>query len=69
LSFAIIEGLDSARFSINPSTGALAFIIAPDFESPIDIGLDNVYNVRVRASDGAFVITQDIVVTITNVTD
>jgi serralysin len=69
LTYSITGGADSTRFNINASTGALTFIAPPDFEIPTDAGLDNIYNVTVQASDGVFVIAQDIIVTITNVTD
>jgi uncharacterized delta-60 repeat protein len=69
LSFAIIDGLDSVRFSINPTTGVLAFIAPPDFESPNDAGLDNIYNFRVQVSDGVLVIAQDFIFTVTDVAD
>lgn len=51
-SYSIVGGLDAARFTINASTGLLAFNTAPDFESPTDNGGNNVYDVTVRVSDG-----------------
>lgn len=45
-----ISGTDSSLFTINASTGVLAFLVAPDFESPGDSGANNVYNVTVRAT-------------------
>ena len=69
--FSIIGGADAAKFTINPSTGALRFanFASPDFENPTDVGANNTYIVQVRASDGAFFDTQTITVTITNVND
>ena len=49
--YTISGGVDSARFTINNSTGALAFVTAPNFENPLDSGGDNVYNVVVRGMD------------------
>ena len=40
-------------FTINATTGALAFVAAPNFESPADVGGDNVYDVTVQACDGS----------------
>ncbi len=68
LTFAISGGADTARFSINASTGALTFLAAPDFETPTDAGTNNVYEVQVSVSDGVNpAVTQDITVTVTNV--
>ena len=53
LTFSLFGGADAARFKINAATGALAFKVAPDFEAPTDVGHNNSYVVRVRASDGS----------------
>ena len=50
-----------------PTTGALSFLTAPDFEAPTDAGANNVYDVLVQASDGSLIDTQAIAVTVTNV--
>ncbi|MBI5924824.1 MAG: DUF4347 domain-containing protein, partial [Aquabacterium sp.] len=47
LTYSISGGADSAKFSINSSTGVLTFASAPDFESPTDAGGNNVYDVIV----------------------
>jgi tartrate-resistant acid phosphatase type 5 len=65
LTYSISGGADSTLFKINSSTGELTFITAPDFEAPIDAGIDNVYNVTVQASDGTLAAAQDIAVTVT----
>jgi hypothetical protein len=70
LTFSISGGADAALFTINPSTGALAFLAAPDFEHPLDAGTDNIYDVDVTVSDGnSGTDTQDIAVTITGIND
>jgi Ca2+-binding RTX toxin-like protein len=69
LSWSLVAGGDAARFTINASTGALAFATAPDFENPLDTGLDNVYNLTVQVSDGMLVTAQAIAITVTNVVD
>jgi predicted outer membrane repeat protein len=63
--YSIVGGVDAALFSIDPTTGVLTFITAPDFQTPGDVGADNVYDVIVQASDGTAVDTQAIAVTIT----
>ncbi|MES2939036.1 MAG: cadherin domain-containing protein [Pseudomonadota bacterium] len=69
VAYSITGGADSARFTINASTGALSFITAPDYENPLDAGANNVYDVTVQASDGTLADTQAIVVTVTNVNE
>ena len=68
LSYAIVGGADAAKFTINGTTGALAFDTAPDFEAPTDAGANNVYDVTVQVSDGSGGSdTQTIAVSIQNV--
>jgi hypothetical protein len=69
LTYSIAGGADAARFQINPSTGVLAFIAAPDFEAPSDADQDNSYVVQVSASDGSLTDTQTITVSVTDVND
>lgn len=67
-TYAIFGGADSSKFSIHPSTGALSFNSAPDFETPADAGANNVYDVIVSASDGqGNLAATAIAVTVTNV--
>ena len=54
--FQISGGEDAALFTIDPVTGALDFIEAPDYENPSDANGDNVYIVIVKITninDGA----------------
>ncbi|HPU16644.1 MAG TPA: cadherin domain-containing protein, partial [Polymorphobacter sp.] len=69
LTYSISGGADAAKFSINAATGALVLIAAPDFDAPADNGADNVYDVIVRASDGALSATQALAVSVTNVNE
>jgi VCBS repeat-containing protein len=69
VTYAIAGGADSSRFTINAATGALAFIAAPNFEAPGDVGGNNVYDVLVSASDGLFSDTQAIAVQVGNVNE
>ncbi len=69
-TFSISGGADAARFSINATTGALAFVAAPNFEAPADVGSNNVYDVTVRVTDnGGLTDEQAISVTVTNVNE
>ncbi len=68
-TYAISGGADAAKFTINTSSGALAFASAPNFESPTDVGANNVYDVTVQVSDGLLTDSQTIAVTVTNVNE
>ena len=52
LSYSLVGGADQSRFTINAS-GVLAFVAAPNFEAPTDVGGNNVYDVDVQVSDGS----------------
>ncbi|MFL6674307.1 MAG: cadherin domain-containing protein [Massilia sp.] len=67
LTWSIVPGIDGARFAINASTGALSFIAAPNFENPLDVGANNVYNLTLQVSDGSLSSTQALVVTVTDI--
>ncbi len=52
LTYAIVGGADGGLFAIDPASGVLTFIEAPDFEIPGDSDGDNTYEVEVELSDG-----------------
>ena len=62
-----VEGDDMGAFSIGGSSGELMFASPPDFEAPADMGMDNIYQVTVKAEAGGEMDTQDVTVTVTNV--
>ena len=68
LSYSL-SGTDAALFTIDPTTGVVSFITAPDFEDPDDANGDNVYDIIVTATDGANDTTQPVAITVTNVYD
>ncbi len=51
ITYFLSGGVDQALFSIT-NDGALSFITTPVFDSPSDVGNDNIYNVQVTADDG-----------------
>ncbi|MBI1172397.1 DUF4082 domain-containing protein [bacterium] len=68
LTYGIAGGADAALFTINATTGALAFLAPPDFEAPADAGGDNIYDLIVSVSDSiAAAVTRAIQVSVTNV--
>ena len=64
ITYAITGGADAGRFAINPVTGQLSFVAAPDFEMPDDSDGDNLYEVIVSASDGSLTDTQTLNVSV-----
>ena len=58
-------GDDAGSFTI--TGGVLAFRSAPDFENPVDMGMDNVYMVTVMANDGTYDAMRMVTVTVTKV--
>jgi glucose/arabinose dehydrogenase len=69
ITFSISGGPDAARFSINGSSGNVAFVTAPDFEAPADADHDNIYQLTIAASDGAAQTTIAVAITVRDVVD
>ncbi|OBU77860.1 cadherin domain-containing protein [Cylindrospermopsis raciborskii] len=69
LSFSITGGSDQARFAINASTGSLSFVTASDYETPTDVGRNNIYDLQISVFDGQNTVNQNIAVTVTDVND
>lgn len=69
LTYSLTGGVDQSQFSMDPTSGELSFITAPDFENPTDANTDNVYLVEVTVTDSgtpALTDVQVIQVTVTN---
>jgi VCBS repeat-containing protein len=64
-----LAGTDAARFNINSTTGVVTFKSPPNYEAPTDSGANNVYNITVRASDGALTTSRAVAITVTNVNE
>ena len=62
-----LAGTDASKFNIDATTGVVTFKSSPNYEAPIDSGKNNVYNVTVRASDGALTTSKAVAITVTNV--
>ena len=67
VTYSITGGADAALFTIDPASGVLTFRIAPNVQTPTDIGGDNIYDVIVQASDGSLTDTQAIAVTVADI--
>ena len=60
-------GTDSGKFEL--VDGNLRFLEEPDFDAPGDANGDNIYEVRLRASDGSHEATLSVRVTVTDVNE
>ena len=61
-------GADATRFNINATTGAVTFKVAPNYETPTDSGLNNIYDITFTASDGTNTsAAQTVQIVVTNV--
>jgi Ca2+-binding RTX toxin-like protein len=69
LVFEITGGADANRFQIDPTSGALSFKAAPNFEAPVAAAGGNIYDVVVQVSDGSLTDTQAIAVKVTNLNE
>ncbi len=69
IHYAISGGEDAALFRIDPDSGLLGFAAAPDFEAPGSADGDNLYEIQVRAENGAFSDSQLITVAVQNVNE
>ena len=63
-----LDGDDAGDFEISTG-GVLTFRSSPDYENPMDADRDNVYMVTIMVSDGTYMDTHDVMVTVTNVDD
>jgi VCBS repeat-containing protein len=69
VTYSLSGGADQAKFAINAVTGALTFLVAPNFEAPTDSDANNTYVVQVTATDGTNPVNQVLTVTVTNVNE
>jgi Ca2+-binding RTX toxin-like protein len=66
-SFSISSGADGSLFEIDAATGVLTFKGAPDYEAPADSDRDNVYQVIVAATGPDGTDTQQLSITVSDV--
>ena len=70
LIWSLGGGTDAADFQIDPTTGVLSFVTAPDFDAPVDSDGNNTYVVIVQGTDANGVISsQTVTITVTNLID
>lgn len=70
LTYSISGGADQSLFTINQTSGALSFVVAPDYETPADADQDNVYVFDITVTDalGGFTV-QSVTVGVSDVTE
>lgn len=49
--YSITGGVDGVDFIVEPESGVVSFVRAPDFEHPHDENLDNIYELEISATD------------------
>ena len=69
LTYSISGGVDAGLFKISATTGRLRFLIAPDYEKPLDTNQDRTYEVEVTVSDGSLSDKQMLYIGLTNLPD
>lgn len=69
ITYAFTGGADDALFAIDSNSGVITFLSAPDYETPLDAGADNVYNISVSATNGLGSVGQNIAITVTDVNE
>ncbi len=68
LTWAIAGGADAALFDIDAHSGALHFLVAPDFETPGSAAGSNLYELTINVSDSAgLTSTQDLSISVEDV--
>ncbi len=66
-----LTGADASKFTITPA-GELTFNTVPDFDTPTDVGTDNMYEVTITVTDNgmpAMATTQVLTITVTELTE
>jgi hypothetical protein len=59
-----LSGSDANAFTLDSSSGELAFVGTPDYEAPADSDADNVYEITVSASDGTASASLSLLITV-----
>ena len=67
ITYSVSSSDDQEQFSIGRNSGELQFHNPPDYENPTDLNKDNIYEVKIGASDGGGSSNMSLTVTVTNV--
>ena len=69
MSYSLTGSTDDSLFNIDSGTGAVTFKSVPNYESPVDSGANNVYNITVTATDSNGSAEQSVAITVVDVDD
>ena len=65
-----LSGTDADDLNIDPSSGAISFVNAPDYEAPTDANTDNIYEITFEVADGNSNTThQALTITVTGINE
>ncbi|NQZ45034.1 MAG: BspA family leucine-rich repeat surface protein [Flavobacteriaceae bacterium] len=65
LIYSLTGSVDDNLFNIDVTSGEISFIVSPDFDTPLDVGGNNVYNLIVKVTDSeGFADRQEVAVTV-----
>jgi serralysin len=67
ITYGLSQTGDWNLFNINSATGLVTFKTAPNYESPTDLGANNVYDITVTASDSSLTTSKAVAITVTDV--
>ena len=69
ITFSLSGGEDQTLFNVNANSGELVFKVAPDYENPSDLDLNNDYLVDITATNGNTSVAANITVRVLDVPD
>ena len=70
VTWAITGGADAGLLKVDPASGAVSFVAAPNFEAPADANHDNAYAIDLTGTDGhGLTATTSVTVNVTNLNE
>jgi hypothetical protein len=70
VTWSLAQSNDYSSFNVDPNTGELSFNSTPDYESPSDDNADNIYSLKILATDAYNNVgTLDVQITVINVNE
>jgi hypothetical protein len=69
VTYSLSGGVDGELFWLDKKKGEIKFLTAPNYEIPRDFNRNNIYDIQVMATDGTFMVYQDIEITVVDAND
>ena len=70
VTWSLAQSDDYSSFNVDPNTGELSFNATPNYESPLDDNADNIYSLKILATDAYNNVgTLDVQITVINVNE